>query len=142
AAAWAGWWTLLDIVLHKLNVAVIEINKFTLLVILGMLAGVGYALGQPLGNVLRRTGALNRAPWLLSLLFVVVAGIAGEIGYVAVHLLRLVGFFALRAAVRLLGPIVAGYSAFWVFVKLVLLGAIWFFCGNRASERAVVRLHV
>jgi hypothetical protein len=52
AAGWAGVWTLLDIVLQKLGVKVIEINRFTLLVILGLLAGIGLALGWPLGSAL------------------------------------------------------------------------------------------
>lgn len=142
AAGWIILWTVIDLILETLHIKVIEINELTGLVFMGLLGGVGYALGRPMGNALRQSIAIRRAPVVMSLVVIVAAGICGEIGYIALRLLRLFGFFDLGVAARLLWQYVSSYSIFWIVCKLVFLGAICLFCAMTASERRQVSLNV
>lgn len=142
AAGWAGFWTLLDLALEHWRIQVVEINYLTMLLMFMGVAACGYALGWPAGVTLRQSIALGKAPVAASAVFVTAAAIGGEILYVGLYLLRLLGLFDLGVAAQLVGQVVAQYSGFWIFCKLALLAAIGFFCAESASERRTVRLQV
>lgn len=142
ACGWALLWTLIDLGLEKLRIDVIEINKFSLLLILLLIGGTGYALGHPLGFALRQSIAIRRAPKTMSIVVVIAALFGGEIGYLALKLLRLAGIFDLKLAAGLLPLVLSKYSSFWILLKLGFTGTICYFCAASASERKTVNLDV
>ncbi|MCA9111359.1 MAG: hypothetical protein KDA52_15505 [Planctomycetaceae bacterium] len=141
-AGWAIFWTLLDMALEYWRVEVIEINQFTVILICGLLAGVGYVLGWPVGATLRQSIATGKALHATSVFFILVAAMSGEILYVGLSLLRMAGVFDLRAAAGFVGQVVSNYSGFWIVCKLALSGAVGFFCILSASKRKTVKLDV
>lgn len=142
AIGWVILWTAIDMILEWLQVKVIEFNRLSEIFFLALVGGVGYGLGWPLGAALRQSIAIRRAPVMMSLILIVAAAIAGEIGYLALHIFRVVGVFDLGLAAKLLWQFVSGYSGFWIACKLAFLGAIGLFCAIAASERKQVSLNV
>jgi hypothetical protein len=142
AAGWAVFWTLLDMIMDHWRIRVVEINPFTAIAIFGLLLGVGYALGWPVGATLRRSITIGKARQATSALFVLAVAVGGEVLYVGLYLLRLAGVFDLGVAAGLLGQVVTTYSGFWILCKLGLLGAFGFFCICSASQRKTVKLDV
>lgn len=139
---WIAFWTVVDLILEYFTVDKIEINKLTFLVGFAVCAGVGYALGWPLGATMRRSVGLRKFPRLSSGMITLATVVVGEIGYIAVWILRMAGIFDLGAAVTLLWPALSTYSGFWICCKLALASAIGIFCANSASHRKTVSLDV
>ncbi|MEX0700521.1 MAG: hypothetical protein WD069_00350 [Planctomycetales bacterium] len=142
AAGWAGFWTVLDLALEHWRIEVVEINRFTMFLFWGALVAIGIALGWPAGVTVRRSLAFGRMPRVASVLFILAAATAGEILYVALLLLRMVGVFNLRLAAQLLPQVLDSYTKFWISCKVALLVATAFFCAASASQRKTVRLDV
>ena len=92
---WGLLWTLLDLALENFNVRVIEFNHFSMLIYMGLLVGVGWLFGRPLGNTMRQSVFVSRAPVVISFVVVVLASIVGEIAYITLRVLRFMGVFDL-----------------------------------------------
>jgi hypothetical protein len=142
AAGWAGFWTLVDLVIGWFHVQVIDVNKFTIFVGLLLVGVVGAALGMPLGGLLRRSGAVRRAPEWLSGLMVVGAAIVGELLYAAVLVFLNVGIVDLGVAAQILPMILQRYHAFWITFKLALAVSIGAFCIAEVRNRPAARLEL
>ena len=142
ACGWAVLWTLIDLVLEHWAIRVIEINHFTGALMLLLLAGVGFCLGWPMGAALRQSIAFRRAPKTMSVIVVSAAVICGEIGYLALRLLRLAGIFDLKFAAAILGQVLVNYGGFWITMKLACLGAISAFSAAAALSRKTASLDV
>jgi hypothetical protein len=142
AVGWAAFWIAIDLLMAFFQVNAIWLNEFTTLLILGLAAIVGYLLGRPMGLTLRRSRFVKRAPILMSVALVAVACIAGEIGFVALLLLRRLGVFDLNIAIKVLRFLLADYSPFWIGCKLLVMAAIGTFCIVAALERKTVDLRI
>ena len=142
AVGWTVVWTLLDMFVEWAGIERISLDKLTGMIIAVLVLGVGYALGTPLGNALRRAGLGNWAPWLLSIVAVLGTALGGEILYIAVALWRHFGIFDLNLAAGLLARFFVGYSGFWITCKILCAAAMWLFCHAEAQKRVVVQMEV
>ena len=142
AGCWALFWSVVDLVIDWFRIRVIEINDFSFLLLLVLFVGTGAALGHPLGKMLRKSGAVRVAPGPLSCVVVLCAVLAGEVGYVALLILRTFGVLDLATAARWLVPMVANYSKFWIVLKVLCACAFGGFCATTASERTAASLKI
>lgn len=142
ASCWSLAWLLADALVAWLRIRIVEINQLTVLVLLGLYATIGAAVGVPLGKMLRRSGAVRFAPIPLSCLIVLATVVAGEIGYVMLLIFWNAGIFNLTAALQLLGPILTSYTGFWIANKLFCMAAVSAFCISFASETKATSLKI
>jgi len=142
AGCWALLWFVVDLAVDWLRIRVVEINQLSVLVLMVLFAGAGAALGMPLGKMLRKSGAVRIAPVLLSCVVVIGAVAVGEIGYVALMVLRTFGVLDLNVAAKWLGPVVASYTGFWITNKVLCAIAVGGFCLATAGERKSVSLRI
>jgi hypothetical protein len=142
AAGWAVFWTLIDLAIGWLNVQVIDINKLTITLALIVVSVAGAGLGIPLGTLLRRSGAIRRAPEALAGLVVLGAAAAGELLYTAVVLFISFGLIDLRFAAQLLPMILRRYPDYMIVTKLALAFMIGVFCIMEAKKRPEARLEL
>ena len=141
-ACWAVFWTGVELILETWKINVIEINPITSIIILAITGGIGWGLGYPVGNTLRQSIALNKAPIWTSLIAIGIIAVAGEILYVAIQVFRLFGIFDLPAAARLLEQVLQNYTTFWAGAKLIVIIAATFFSSLAASERKTIPLGI
>ncbi len=127
ALGWAGAWTLADWLLDWFRVQVIEINSFTSMIFFVGLLIIGGVLGTPLGNALKKTRLVRRAPRWLGGAFVTAAVAGGELLYVMILLFRFAGVINLTIAAQLMPLVIADYSVFWISMKLGLAASIGLF---------------
>jgi len=139
AAGWAGFWLLTDVVLGWLG-GVIWINAVTVMLGIAILAGIGFALGIPIGWVVRRSGLAQLSPVVVSALVVGLSALLGEILFIAVSVFLRFDVFNVNLAARLLLPFVQTYPLGWIVAKLLTAGAIAFGCHSAAIERRTVSL--
>lgn len=79
AAVWAILWFVIDLLLGYWDVQVIIIDQFSILIMLLSAGGLGYLIGWPAGVVMRRSAAIQIAPYTTIAWFLLAAGLCGEI---------------------------------------------------------------
>lgn len=140
AIGWAFFWTVLDFVLEYLQLQVIVVNRLTVLLGLCLFIPVGYVLGVTIGKTLRQSLIVQKAPVVMSILFVSLSTLAGEVVYLAILLLRLIGVFDLKLAFQALGLLFVNYSSFWIICKAALLITICVSSSESAKARKAPEL--
>ncbi len=139
---WGVFWLMIDLALDYWQMDVIEINRLTMLLILGLLGAVGWLAGWPLGRVLRRTVFGRKLPRLTGTLMAGLLIVVGEVLYVGLLVLWHHGVIDPEFAVRVTPAVVLDYTGFWLVCKLTLAGAVGFFCCLAAGERKTVALDI
>jgi hypothetical protein len=142
AAGWAIFWTLIDLAIGWFHVQVIDINKLTITLVLLVVSIAGACLGMPLGTLLRRSGAVRRAPEVLSGLMVLGAAVVGELLYVTVLLFLNFGLIDLGVAAQILPIILRRYPDYMIVTKLALAFMVGLFCIIEAKKRPEARLEL
>jgi len=135
AAAWALFWTVLDLFLDWLRITVVPLDNVTIPLLVIFFAAAGAGMGWPAGNTLRRSIGARSAPRVVSIVFVITVALAGEVLYVALYLLRMAGLFDLQLATLLLGQVWANYTKFWIACKVGLAIAAAFACALATAQR-------
>lgn len=128
AAGWLGFWAGFDAIFVAADSDTIAMPT---LLIIAILFGVGFLLGNPLGRLIRRTGLLEKfSAERTVFLLVGLSLIAGEIIYVIILLKKahvLVSFSTIWQVLN-------SYGLFFAFEKLVVAGAVYF-SALSASDR-------
>ena len=142
AFGWAAVWFAIGLTLERHQIRVVPGDEFTFLIIVLIAGGVGWVLGWPLGKGVRQSLGLRRAPWAICPFLIAGAVFCGEVLAVALWLFYWVGVFDVRAALGMLGVVLASYTPFWVGCKAAMLVCLAFFCFVSASERRSVGMQV
>lgn len=142
SAAWAIVWTGIDLLLERWNVRVIWLDYFTIVLIIMLAGGLGWLIGWPTGRIMRRSAAIQVAPYSTIGWFVCITALCGEILYFAAYLARFAGLFDFGLAAALFWQFVSMYSGFWILCKLALAAAIYGFCYGSATTRTEVAIDV
>ena len=137
---WAVFWVLIDLLLDLFNTDMIEINAFTTIILMGVLALLGYFVGAPLGHVLRKSGSARLSPVAVTAIAIGLAIIIGEALYVSFALFRFFGRFDLAWGFQALVPFFQSYHPSWIACKIFVAIAIGFGCYQAARERESVGL--
>ena len=140
--AWGLFWAVIDIALHHWQINVIELNRFTSMLGLMVIAAVGFGVGHPIGHTVSRSIALQKIPRLSGFLIALGVTVAGEVLMLTLLLLYDFGIFDLWFTIHFVGTYVSRYSGFWILCKLTLSGSIWFFCSDAAAKRRTAILGV
>lgn len=140
AFGWAILWTFIDLTLERWQIQVIEINVFTILLIIGLELGLGWILGWHAGKFMRRSAAIQRSPKIKIGWFLLVTCVCGEILYLAIGIARILGVFDLTLASKFFGDLVSSYTGFWILCKLGLIGSLYLFCYSSAIVRKEVEI--
>jgi len=142
ATLWALFWFSVDLILDYFNIKVLEINYVSMAMILGLFWVIGWAIGSPLGAILRRTPIVRRAPRAMGAMLTVGLVVVGEILYSAGLILWAVGVVDLVLAPLFAVHMLLDSTPFWNLCKLVLALAVGFFCCMSAAKRKTVSLEV
>ena len=127
AIGWVVIWAIADALLDWFHVQVIDLNKFTSMVLFVAALAIGGALGTPLGSTLKKTGLVRKSPRWIGGLVVVAAVALGEVLYLTWLIFRAAGVVDLTFAVQMLPALFGVYSSFWILLKVGLALSIGFF---------------
>lgn len=134
---WAGFWFAVDLAMIYWNINQIELHAISMLLILGLLSGVGWAVGFPTGRVLRKTVFGQRAPRVTGVLLACTVAVVGEILLGAIVIYQEFGVFDLLLSVVFAWLLLFEYTGFWLLCKLTLAIAVGTCCCIGAERKTV-----
>lgn len=124
AGGWGLFWLLVDLVLSWLKVNVIILDKFTIMLFLGILGVFGYSLGVPLGTFLRRSGMVSMFPAFISVVALLMVAVVGEYFYINAYMFRTAKVIDLGLALQWLPQWIWEYPGWWLAGKLIAVAAV------------------
>lgn len=135
---WAVFWILVDWLLAFFNLQFVEINVFTITIVVV----VGFLVGAPLGHVLRKSGTVRWSPLAVTVICIGLAVVLGEALYLSYMFSRFLGQFDLAFGFQVLIPWLQNQDPSWLGLKFGVAIAIGIGCFTVANERESVGLSV
>lgn len=142
AAGWGAIWALLGYGLHWLGVQEIEINIFTVGIILGLTIGGAYLLSRLAIGTFRRSALVRQSPALIIGALVLTALLFGEVASIVLELFFSFGIFAPELAWQLAGEVLRNYSVFWIVCKFIMAIALILMILTGATARREGKIEV
>ncbi len=142
AGLWAVFWFAIEWLLDYFSITFIEINYFSMAMMLAFFGVIGWSIGWPLGAMLRRTPLVRQAPRAVGTILTVSLVAVGEMLHAAIMLIWFLGIVDLAVAPLIALQMLMDTPPFWLLCKLALAVAVGIFCCTSAARRESVSLGV